>query len=111
MCLKSTEEIIHCENYSIKTLNRKNMLASFYWMNNREICSGQCKDDGLGNVPSTSLSYFIFLLFNYGSLRYRTLFYPQKTKKGRLLLILISGKLAGFSESSRGGQWLLIKEK
>jgi len=25
MCLKSTEEIIHFENYSIKMLNRKNV--------------------------------------------------------------------------------------
>lgn len=29
MCSKSTKEIIHFENYSIKMLNRKDMLGQF----------------------------------------------------------------------------------
>lgn len=32
MCLKSTEEIIHFENYPIKMLSRKNTPDQFYWI-------------------------------------------------------------------------------
>lgn len=69
---------------------------------------GKFKDDELGNVPSTPLSYLFVLSFNYGSLRPRYLFPPHKTKKRRL--ILIRRKRAGLLEPSRG-QWLPVKEK
>lgn len=94
MCSKSTEEIIHFEKYSIKMLNRKNMLSQF--LLDEEVKQkhekGKFKDDGLGNVPSAS--QFYFLLFNYGSSRPSNLFHPHKTKKKRL--ILISRKLDGL---------------
>lgn len=48
---------------------------------------GKFKDDELGNVPSTPLSYLFALSFDYGSLRHSNLFPPRKTKKRRLILI------------------------
>lgn len=61
---------------------------------------GKLTDDGLGNVPSSSLFSVIILLLNYGSLRHGNLFLPQTTKKGRL--ILISRKLAGLWSLGEG---------
>lgn len=59
MCLKSTEEIIHFENYSIKMLNRKNVGPVVTGWLRRKYATDQLKD-GLGSVPSNSLSYFTF---------------------------------------------------
>lgn len=59
-CLKSTEEIVHFENYSIKMLNRKNVGPVSTGQIKQKYAMDKFKNDELGNVLSASLSCFGF---------------------------------------------------